>query len=78
MGKHTIDIPLDREELMANKETKLHEVLNYVIQAFISLRTCVVDNKGPSQDKSQKMYKRFAVLIEPPLFIELAKVVGDV
>ena len=78
MGKHTIDIPLDREELMANKETKLNEVLNYVIQAFISLRSCVVDNKGPSQDKSQKMYKRFAVLIEPPLFIELAKVVGDV
>ena len=32
MGKHTIDIPLDREELMANKANKLHEVLTYAIQ----------------------------------------------
>ena len=80
MGKHTIDIPLDREELMANKANKLHEVLTYAIQVFTKLRTCVVDTKGQqtSQDKSTKMYKRFAVLIEPPLFIGLAKVVGDV
>ena len=80
MGKHTIDIPLPRDELMANKANKLHEVLNYAVQAFISPRTYVVDTKGQqaSQDKSLKTYKRFAVLIEPPLFKELAKVVGDV
>ena len=80
MGKHTIDIPLDRDELMANKADKQYEVLTYAIQVFISPRTCVVDTKGQqtSQDKSTKMYKRFAVLIEPPLFIGLAKVVGDV